>query len=226
MLFTGTITFAQNVGIGTISPLRAKIEVVSAETTTGIFGSSSTGISLQQNWPTIGFNQYMSNTGVSRFIGNGYAGNTFLDPVNGRWYFQMFGSGAANNSTGTGRAAFNISSNGITNFSQLEVSGTASFMGANLNWQDAVINNDLDIQNKSYIRLNNNHPGPTPFITNIAGATTFGQLLILEHSGGPDFFMNIFGNISMPSGFWASVGDTLTFVWNGTTWKLVSKIDF
>jgi hypothetical protein len=44
-------TVSQNVGIGTSTPTRAKLEVNGAvDATSAIFGESS-GISLQRNWP-------------------------------------------------------------------------------------------------------------------------------------------------------------------------------
>ena len=56
--------FAQNVGIG-ITPSKARLEVNGAVgKTVAIFGGDGAGISLQQNPPAIGFNQY--STDVNR----------------------------------------------------------------------------------------------------------------------------------------------------------------
>ncbi len=88
-------TFSQNVGIGVINPVRAKLEVNGAVGfTTAIFGGESTGISLQRNWPSVGFNQYYD--GSSRYIGNGYASVIYVDPGAGYMAFDMFGSGTTN----------------------------------------------------------------------------------------------------------------------------------
>ncbi|MES2776414.1 MAG: tail fiber domain-containing protein [Bacteroidota bacterium] len=51
--------FSQNIGIGTINPTKGKLEVSGAVgTTSTIFGGDGAGISLQRNYPAIGFNQY------------------------------------------------------------------------------------------------------------------------------------------------------------------------
>ncbi len=59
MMVTPTNSFAQNTGIGTTNPTKGKLEVSGAVgTTSAIFGGDGAGISLQRNYPTIGFNQY------------------------------------------------------------------------------------------------------------------------------------------------------------------------
>jgi hypothetical protein len=66
---------AQNTGIGVSNPSRAKLEVWGVSgtgTTTGLFGSER-GISLQRNYPAIGFNQYVDNANVGRYMASGYA---------------------------------------------------------------------------------------------------------------------------------------------------------
>lgn len=91
---------AQNIGIGTLTPLRAKLEVEgSVGATSAIFGGESSGISLQRNWPGIGFNQYYAFFG--KYIANGHAGVQYLDPNNGGIYFDLFPYGTANNPNGT-----------------------------------------------------------------------------------------------------------------------------
>jgi hypothetical protein len=103
--------FSQNVGIGTTTPTRAKLEVHgSVGNTSAIFGGESTGISLQRDWPTIGFNQYY-NAG-SKYIGNGFAAVQFIDPNLGYMAFDMFPNGLANATAGAPVRAMNISSNG------------------------------------------------------------------------------------------------------------------
>lgn len=69
--------FSQNVGIGTNTPTRARLEVhgvAGAGTTSAIFGSDR-GISLQRNFAAIGFNQFRDDSllGYGRYLGNGYA---------------------------------------------------------------------------------------------------------------------------------------------------------
>jgi hypothetical protein len=85
---------AQNIGIGTDNPVRAKLEVYGAVgSTSAIFGGESSGISLQRNWPSIGFNQYYNNG--SRYMANGFAGVQHLDPNSGAFTLDLFASGTA-----------------------------------------------------------------------------------------------------------------------------------
>jgi len=89
------LSLSQNVGIGINNPIRAKLELHGAVlNTTAIFGGDTTGISLQSNWPGIGFNQYYN--GVSRYIAKGFAAVQFIDPHTGYMAFDMFSSGNAN----------------------------------------------------------------------------------------------------------------------------------
>ena len=141
--------FAQNVGINTTTPTRAKLQVfgvAGAGNTSGIFGVGSAGISVQQNWPTIGFNQYRNENvpGVQgRHMANGFAAIQYMDPSTGIMAIDMFPSGTANNYTGAGIRAmtFNPAGNvgirtGIANASLAVargdgIDGTAVFQGAN-----------------------------------------------------------------------------------------------
>ncbi|MEO7311760.1 MAG: tail fiber domain-containing protein [Chitinophagaceae bacterium] len=107
---------AQNVGIGTLTPTKGRLEVVGAAgigNTNAVFGTSSSGISLQQNWPTIGFNQYRDNTaGNGKFMSSGYAAIQFMDPGSGTMVIDMLGTGAANAVTASGTRALTLLSNG------------------------------------------------------------------------------------------------------------------
>lgn len=85
---------AQNAGIGTSDPSRAKLEVHGGvDATSAIFGGESTGISLQRAWPGIGFNSYYNNG--HRYLANGYGSLLSLDPANGYLVLDMFASGPA-----------------------------------------------------------------------------------------------------------------------------------
>jgi hypothetical protein len=82
------ITNEGNVGIGTSTPTQAKMVVNSplGTNTTAVFGSDGTGISLQKNFPTIGFNQYRDPLNVQRYMGTGFAMSNFMDPTTGNMY--------------------------------------------------------------------------------------------------------------------------------------------
>jgi Chaperone of endosialidase len=64
-----------NIGIGISNPTRAKFEVWGAAgigTTSGLFGGEH-GISIQRNYPAIGFNQYVDNANIGRYMATGFA---------------------------------------------------------------------------------------------------------------------------------------------------------
>lgn len=64
-------TTAQNLGIGIINPVKARLEVFGAvSATSAIFGGDGSGISLQRNYPAIGFNQYYSDASRAMVPGN------------------------------------------------------------------------------------------------------------------------------------------------------------
>ena len=168
-------THAQNVGIGTTNPTRAKLEVHGAvDATSAIFGADGTGISLQRSWPGIGFNQYYN--GSSKYIGNGYAAVQFLDPTSGYMAIDMFNTGTANNPVGAVRRALVISPEGRVNingsgvpYANLNVSrgdqigthyATAAFEGKEFH---SFFNYGAD--ENSYIRAGRN--GSTVFINDI-----------------------------------------------------------
>jgi hypothetical protein len=101
LIIQQTTMHAQNVGIGISNPVRAKLEVNGVAengSTSAIFGGESTGISLQRDWPSIGFNQYHTGTG-GKYIGNGFAAVQYLDPHNGGLFFDLFSNGATNAQT-------------------------------------------------------------------------------------------------------------------------------
>jgi hypothetical protein len=103
--------FGGNVAVGT-NASKAKFEVTSPYTTTALFGSTSTGISLQQNWPTIGFNQYRDNANVQRYIGNGFAMGNFIDPTTGSMYWNSNPTGSAGSVTASETTIMNLTNDG------------------------------------------------------------------------------------------------------------------
>ncbi len=126
-----TCLYCQNVGIGLTNPYKARLEVATGNTTVGLFGTTSTGISFQQNWPTIGFNQYRDSANTPRYIGSGFGIINYLDPNSGNMYWNGLNQGTADNvtsaeiprmsllsngslgvGTGTPRGAFDVATNG------------------------------------------------------------------------------------------------------------------
>jgi hypothetical protein len=113
--------FAQNVGLGTVNPLRARLEVQGVAgngATNALFAApGNAGISLQQNWPTIGFNQYRDITtpgSQGKYMTSGFASLLTFDNGSGRLAMQMFPQGIVFNFTPAGNTAFTILNNGNT----------------------------------------------------------------------------------------------------------------
>lgn len=87
---------AQNVGIG-INPTKAKLEVAGAVgNTVAMFSGNGFGISVQQNWPAIGFNHYYNGNNLS--MNAGFAMVWHLDMNNGSLAIDMGGPAVNANS--------------------------------------------------------------------------------------------------------------------------------
>ena len=87
------ISWGQNVGIGTNTPGRAKLEQNGmVGNTTAIFGSNANGIGLVANWPHLSFNSYY-NQGF-RYINNGYALTQNVNQNGGGMFFETSANGA------------------------------------------------------------------------------------------------------------------------------------
>ena len=152
-VFVPMAAFTQSVQIGTpvfsFSGPRAMLEVSNVPgsgATTALFGGAL-GISLQKNYPAIGFNQYNDNATLGftgKYLGNGYAATmryitddpTFVKGLS----LDMYLPGSTNAVLGAGNTVFNIASNGPLSLSstpggQLNVGrgtgidGTAVFFG-------------------------------------------------------------------------------------------------
>jgi hypothetical protein len=111
LLSTGLYAAAQNVGIGTSNPTRAKLEVhgvIGSSVTSAIFGGDSSGVSFQQSVPAIGFNQYRDAYG-SRYMSNGYAAVQYIDNITGGMVFDMISPGTANGLTQGHKRALTLS---------------------------------------------------------------------------------------------------------------------
>jgi hypothetical protein len=87
----------QKTGIN-VTPQRAMFEQNgSIGTTAAIFGGDGTGISLQKNWPVVGFNHYFDGSN-HKSIGQGYNGILGVNQITGAMYIANFRdwAGAAN----------------------------------------------------------------------------------------------------------------------------------
>ena len=87
------------VGIGMNNPTRAMLEQYgSVSATTAIFGGDGAGLSLQKNWPAIGFNSYLDGAG-HKAIAPGYGAQLGLNQINGSFYLVSFPYNATPNTT-------------------------------------------------------------------------------------------------------------------------------
>jgi hypothetical protein len=72
-----------NIGIGNTNPTTAGLIVDKVVgNTNAVFGSNTTGVSVQTSWPGIGFNTYYNSGSI--MIANGGAGYIGADPTTGR----------------------------------------------------------------------------------------------------------------------------------------------
>ena len=97
----GILVPSGNVGVGTLTPTLARIQtrgLVGANA--ALFGDNTTGVSIQNGYPGVGFNTYY-NAG-SKSIVTGFGSLTGQDPTTGRYYISttsasVTGSGTAMN---------------------------------------------------------------------------------------------------------------------------------
>lgn len=109
-----------NVGIGG-SATRARLEVFSGTNPavmSALFGGEGNGISFQQNWPGVGFNQYRTlPTGYGKYMATGYGAVQYMNPGDGTIALDMQSvSGFSNNDLTEPYRAFSIFSNGTVSF--------------------------------------------------------------------------------------------------------------
>lgn len=81
--------YAQNIGIGTTAPTKGKLEVFGAVgVTSAIFGGDGAGISIDRNYPAIGFNRYFGTD--ARPMVPGSAMVEYLDLATGSLVFDTY----------------------------------------------------------------------------------------------------------------------------------------
>lgn len=77
------ISYSQNVGIGTTTPTKGKLVVRGTEgAVSAMFGDTTTGVAIENNYPGIGLNSYYTNNN-RRPISTGYGAVINLNPNNG-----------------------------------------------------------------------------------------------------------------------------------------------
>ncbi len=113
---------AQNVGIGTNNPTRAKLEVhgvAEPGNTVAIFGGESSGVSIMRNFPAIGFNMYNHDASLllgGRYLATGYVSMMRYinnDNTNAKGLeIYMYPYGTAGNVLPTGTEVLSLSNSG------------------------------------------------------------------------------------------------------------------
>lgn len=175
--------FSQHVGIGGPNAGRARLEV------SGVFGSGNTsaifggslGISLQRNYPAVGFNQYRDDASPAsngRYLGNGYAAvMTFVhddQTLSKGLSLDIYPTGIEGAAIPAGNRVLNLSAN--SRFSILSPSGnalidvgrgtssdgTAKFVGST---HSSFFNHMA----AEYTYIRGGLPGSTIYINDIAG---------------------------------------------------------
>jgi hypothetical protein len=188
-------SFSQNVGIGTNNPNRARLVVNgSVGNTTAIFGGETTGISLQSNFPTIGFNEYYNNG--HRYIAGGYAAHQFFDPALGYMAFDIFPPDIANATAATSRRILVFTGTG-----DVIIGNGDARLGINMNpAQDGAHNAALQIRQA----VESNNAGIT--LSDFSNNTTW-KISSLNVEGGI-LALNLNSN---GAGFFASTGDYISY---------------
>ena len=122
---------SQNVGIGTTTPTKGKLEVYGAVgVTSAIFGGDGAGISLQRNYPAIGYNQYYGTE--ARHMAAGSAFVQYLDMINGDLVFQGYYSHPNPDATAQAQGRLlTIRQNGDIRISQSNFNASASLFVSN-----------------------------------------------------------------------------------------------
>jgi hypothetical protein len=220
-----------NVGIGLLNPVLGKLEVAGVSgigATNAVFGSGANGISLQQNWPTIGFNQYRDNTsGNGKYMANGLAAIQYFDPGSGTMAIDMFNNGTANNLTNTGKRVLTIQNNGNVSI----VGGAANatlYVTKNGNFDGTAI--FAGTNHASYFNHSNNED------TYIRPGTTNGKIILNDLPAAKIQIGNGNGNvginISPASYFNLDIGQNISeggirlisSDWHNTNWEIRNEV--
>ncbi len=117
-----------NIGVGITKPYQAKLTVSANNALNGstiaMFGPGQRGISIQQNNPTIAWNQFrdISAGNATRYMGSGFAWVNHMDPNTGIMYWNSMPSGTGGTAGGaetnrmtlttTGSLGLNVTPNG------------------------------------------------------------------------------------------------------------------
>jgi len=232
---------AQNIGVGTNTTNRSKLEVWGVVgNTSGIFGTDQ-GISVQRDPASIGFNQYNG-----KYMGNGYAAAmSFSYSTNSGLNFTTYPSGVINNNLGAATTSLRLGTSTMNKILTTAtdggtildvgrgtgVNGTAYFAGtdwgSHFNWST---NEDTYIRGgKATSSVYINDVGQEVFIgamNTIVGINYNNPVYTFEvrQSGGTGYKM---GNTDAESWEWRVAGSPANFYarYGGSIRTYISPVD-
>lgn len=166
---------------------KAPLEVEGGTTrTVGLFGATQAGISLQNQYPAVGFNHYFNPGG--KYISDGYAASLWFSPYSGSLNVDLFPSGVAEN------GASGIRGFTITNAGKIGI-GTST-ANADLQFRNVLDNRKIILFESSndehgYYGFGINQNALRYQVSNTAGSHLFYAGI---NSGSSQFLMRIGGN--------------------------------
>lgn len=175
-------SFSQNVGIG-VAPTKAKFEVSgTVGTNVAIFGGDGAGISLQQNWPTIGFNQYYNAGTYNMMPGGGWI--EYLDMNTGSLTFDATTTTINPNTLASQVRRLTIRQNGNVSVDAGEANATL-FVGNPANGLPAAIFRGTQYNSLFYEQVGVNLPNRNTYIN----AGKAGRIVFLNDKLGGNVIM-------------------------------------
>lgn len=178
LLLWAVAAMAQNAGIG-IVPTKGKLEVSgSVGNNVAIFGGDGAGISLQQNWPALGFNQYYNGASRSMVAGSGWV--EYLDMNSGSLAFDHCTIATGPDVLMGQFRRLTIRQNGNVSINHTEANASLFVGGGNLGLPSAVFRGT----NYSSYFYEQALPGNTGRHTYINGGKPNSLVLLNDKAGG------------------------------------------
>ncbi|MGG9972701.1 tail fiber domain-containing protein [Ferruginibacter sp. SUN002] len=209
LLFVSTLfahfAIAQNVGIGTALPNKAKLEVSGAiGNTVAIFTQAQgfPGVTFFRTPPAIGFNLY--TTDQNRYVGSGSAMVQYINPANGGLYFDLIRTkGSANQPATAISRSMTIQQNGNVALSSYEQDATL-FVGIGATLGDTL---PTRFVGTTYNTIFNQKQSTTVYNSYLNGGKAGSDVYVNDVNFGNVYLCKSFGNVSVNT---TSANATLT----------------